>query len=148
MTEPTPAMSPWPPEGWLEYRMAEDRKVFDDLVGPLYCAPANRTGVKAFALRPQPELQNFHGVIHGGVLMTVVDTMMGYLLKEAIDGRSCATISLTTDFISAAAAGDVLEGEAQLIRIGRSVAFTQARISCGNRLVVAASAKWSIAQVG
>lgn len=135
----------WPPEGFVEYCLDKNRPLFEDCVGPLYCTPANSEGVKAFTLRPQPQLQNFHGVIHGGVLMTVVDTMMGCLLKETIDGRSCATISLTTDFIGPAAVGDVLEGEALLVRVGRSVAFTQARISRGNRLVVAASAKWSIA---
>ena len=139
------ASSAWPPEGFREYRPA-DRELFDYCVGPVYCTRSAPNGVKAFTLRVQPQVENLHGVVHGGALMTIVDSMMGYLLKEKLDGKSCATISLTADFLGAVRIGDLLSGEATLLRLGRMVAFTRSNIFRGDSLILAASAKWAITQ--
>jgi len=141
---PTEEALAWPPAGHTEYRSAENRRLFEDCIGPVFVAPAGPHGTRAFALGPQSQLENLHGVIHGGALITVVDTMMGSLLKEAIGGQLCATISLTADFVGPAHAGDILKGEATLLRIGKRVAFTQAQIRCGDRLILTRSAKWAI----
>jgi uncharacterized protein (TIGR00369 family) len=134
----------WPPDGYGEYALATDDTLFDRCIGPLYCTPASAEGVKAFAFRVTARLKNLHGVVHGGALMTILDSMMGTLAKEKLGGRLCSTISMTTDFIGAARIGDELHGEATLLRLGRAIAFTEARIHCEGRPIVTASAKWAI----
>jgi len=117
---------------------------FFSLIGPIYRAPDAPEGEVRFGFRAQARHTNPYGVLHGGLLMTVIDTVMGSLVFNAIKGEPCATISLTCDFIGAGRAGEWIEGEASLTRLGRAVAFTHAKIWTGEKLLLTASGKWAI----
>ena len=117
---------------------------FETLVGPLYRKSGATPDRTQWGFRAEPRHCNPYGVIHGGMLTTFADTMMGSLVFHAIDGAPCATISLTTDFIGAGKAGDWITGSAEILRRGRAVAFVRAEIKNGDRLLMNASGAWAI----
>jgi uncharacterized protein (TIGR00369 family) len=117
---------------------------FEHFVGPIYHVPTDSTDRVRFGFLVEARHTNPYGMLHGGMLTTVVDTMMGWLVFHALKGGPCATINLNCDFISSARTGDWVEGDAQVTRMGRQVAFVRARVNCGERALLTASGSWAI----
>ena len=81
-------------------------------------------------LKLRPDHQNGVGSVHGGVLMTLLDTVSGFAGVYADEGeeqRRCATISFNVKFIKAATTGTLI-AEAHCQGGGKSVFFTRAEI--------------------
>ncbi len=57
-----------------------------------------------------PHHANSRGVIHGGVISSLIDTAAGASVayQPSVNGRAVATVSLTTNFIRAGNVGDTL----------------------------------------
>ncbi len=73
---------------------------------------------------------NRSGVVHGGVLMTLLDAACGYAgtWTEAADGaRLCVTLDLTTSFVAPAVAGR-LTTVATVSGGGRKIFFARAEV--------------------
>ena len=69
------------------------------------------------------------GIIHGGVISTMLDGGMAFAVLSMLDaGESAATISLTVNFLGAAGEGECEVG-ATVERIGQRVAFTRATLT-------------------
>jgi len=133
------------PSGFAPFSAIYQSSGFEARAFELYCEPRLIGQTKRFGFRAEPRHINLNGVPHGGVLVAVIDTMMGSVVLDVLDGqRRCATISLTCDFLNASKVGDWLEGEVCLEKVGRTVAFTSGKIRSGQLLIVAASAKWAI----
>ncbi|RCK54092.1 aromatic compounds catabolism protein [Thalassospira profundimaris] len=96
----------------LGYRLVEwqdDRAVVELHVAPRHC--------------------NRAGILHGGVLATLLDTASGYACCYCpVPGnvRRCLTLSLTTQFMGQAVDGDIVKVEAQRQGGGRKIIFTTA----------------------
>jgi len=78
----------------------------------------------------RPEHQNGVGSVHGGVLMTLLDTVSGFAGVYSHDDeehRRCATISFNVKFVKAATSG-TLHAEAHCQGGGKSIFFTRAEI--------------------
>ena len=88
------------------------------------------SGKAAIRLDIRPEHQNGYGAVHGGVLLTLLDTVSGFAgihVEEDEDPLGCFTVSLNAKFISPAISGALYaEGNAQ--GGGRSLFFTYAEI--------------------
>jgi len=70
-----------------------------------------RHGFVEMALEVRPELCNANGLLHGGVLMTLLDGASGFACtfnETATARRLSVTLAFTTQFIKAARAGDTL----------------------------------------
>ncbi len=70
-----------------------------------------RPGFVEFTLKVRPELCNANGLLHGGVLMTLLDGASGFACTfndTATARRLSVTLAFTTQFIKAAREGDVL----------------------------------------
>ncbi len=65
------------------------------------------------------DMANLHGFLHGGVLLTLVDTVQGLL---ANDRGAMVTASVSTEFIRPAVVGAVLTATARRRHAGRSSA--------------------------
>lgn len=88
---------------------------------------------------------NARGMAHGGLIAALADNAMG--LACALSGAGVGgivTVSLTCDFTGTARIGDWLEVAATPVRVGRTLAFGEARVTTGDRLIARASAVFSI----
>ena len=90
---------------------------------------------------------NSRGSVHGGVLTTLADVGMGYLMAFGADPlRRRTTASLTIDYTGTAAIDDWIKVEMDAPRIGRQLAFANARLMAGERQVARASAVFAVVQ--
>lgn len=95
---------------------------FHDLVGPLYL----RREADAFSVGMivAEKHLNSRGIVHGGMICTLVDFAMGYAARFASDPpRALVTTNLSVDFAGNARIGDWIEARVDVLRPGRQVAF-------------------------
>jgi acyl-coenzyme A thioesterase 13 len=95
---------------------------FHDLVGPLYL----RREADAFSVGTivAEKHLNSRGIVHGGMICTLVDFAMGYAARFASDPpRALVTTNLSVDFAGNARIGDWIEARVDVLRPGRQVAF-------------------------
>lgn len=110
------------------------------LVGPFYRRQED-DGL-CYAFRVEDRHTNVFKTVHGGMLVTIIDEVMGTAAWEAIGRRRCATISLTSEFIDAPSVGDWIEGRAKMIRSTRSLVFMQGTLTVGGAIVLSANGIW------
>lgn len=90
---------------------------------------------------------NSRDTIHGGVLATLADVGMGYLMAYGSDPpRRLTTASLTIDYTGTAKVGEWIAVVMDPPRIGRQLAFANARLMAGERQVARASAVFAVVQ--
>jgi uncharacterized protein (TIGR00369 family) len=83
------------------------------------------------------EFCNPAGFIQGGILTAMLDDSMGPAVFVTSEGRFyTTTISLTVNFIAPARPGP-LTAEAQVIQIGKSIAFMEGKLIAGDGTVLA-----------
>lgn len=90
---------------------------------------------------------NSRGSVHGGVLATLADIGIGYLLAFGADPpRRLTTASITIDYTGTAIVGDWIRVELDPPRVGRQIAFANARLMSGDKQVARASAVFAVVQ--
>ncbi len=115
------------------------------LVGfePTYVMP----GRVAFAYEPREEHYNMLGAVHGGILTTVLDTVMGCAVQSKLEpGIAPVTIELKTSFVHPVTlASGVLRAEGGVVHPGSRVATAEARLEGEDGTLYAhASSTWLI----
>ena len=79
---------------------------FAELVG--FDVSADGSGVGNGRLTVQDRHLNPNGVVHGGVLFTLIDTAMGAALMSCLDeGDICATIQISMNYLRPVVSGVV-----------------------------------------
>lgn len=88
---------------------------------------------------------NPNGVVHGGVLFTMVDTAMGAAAaSELADGETCASTDVHIRFLRSVTAG-VLRAEAEVTHRGRRAIQLEARVRDGaDRVVATATGSFAV----
>lgn len=135
---PATALVP-PGPGWV---VRDDEPGFCDVVGPFWqhgSGAAMRIG-----FRVRPEHLNRRGVVHGGMMVTFADQVLGSLALDASPGKRLATIQLDTHFIDAVTEGEFVEGHPRIERQTRSILFMSGRMFVGERLVASANGVWKV----
>jgi uncharacterized protein (TIGR00369 family) len=80
------------------------------------------------AFEGKPEFCNPAGFIQGGMLSAMLDDTMGPAVLVMSEGRLyTTTISMTVNFLSPARPGPII-GEANVIQLGKTIAFVEARL--------------------
>lgn len=133
MSEPTPQI----PEGFRPLRLGANP--FIELVGPLYGRLDGDDLVVGFPV--QRRNCNPAGVCHGGMLSTLADLTL--ILCSNVQtglGRYFTTVSLNSDFLAPAPEGCWIEGRAQVLRVTRSLVFTQGTLAVDGGVVLRANA--------
>jgi uncharacterized protein (TIGR00369 family) len=115
------------------------------LVGfePTYVMP----GRVVFAYEPREEHYNTLGAVHGGILTTVLDTVMGCAVHSKLDvGVAPVTIELKTSFVHPVTLeSGVLRAEGAVVHPGSRVATAEARLEGEDGTLYAhASSTWLI----
>ncbi|WP_396586248.1 PaaI family thioesterase [Bermanella sp. R86510] len=73
------------------------------------------------------------GVIHGGVLTTLMDTACGTMVINALpEFELCPTLDLRVDYVRAAEPGESIFAFAEAYRVSRNVVFTRCTVHQGD----------------
>ena len=123
-------------------RVIDERQ--DPGVGPLAAhlgirRRAMADGRSSFDAAIRPEHMNPHGVVHGGVVYTLVDYAMGGAVTSRLEpGERCATLEIKINYLAAATEG-VLRAEAEVVeRTSRTaVVHAEVRDGGGRRVAMA-----------
>lgn len=124
------------PPGYRLCRMPDGP--FTEPLGPLFI----RDDGSGFAFRATERHCNARGVVHGGMLLTFADQVLGLSVQRAVGSLDVATVSLNCDLVAGAVPGDLIEGEAEITRISRSIVFVRGTLGCGERTLMNASGLW------
>jgi uncharacterized protein (TIGR00369 family) len=81
-------------------------------------------------LMPREDLENLGGIVHGGVLAALLDTVMGAALQTRLSAaQKFATIDLKVTYLRPLSqASGVLRGTGRVINAGRRVAYVEGEI--------------------
>lgn len=89
------------------------------------------------------------GILHGGVLMSLLDmAMAGSVARTLEPGQSTASVSITTDFLRPAGQGRLV-ARGKLVRRGATMAFPVGELyDASGKLVARATGVWAIRTKG
>ncbi len=98
-------------------------------------------GWARLSFEARPEFLNPAGFVQGGFLGAMLDDSMGPAAFLMTEGRSyTTTIGLNVQFLAPARAGKFI-GEGQVVSLGKTIAFMEAKLrDCGGALVATATA--------
>ena len=129
------------PEGWRELKIDG----FMALIGPLLRASdAGRN--HSYALKTNESHKNHLGIVHGGVITSLLDQVIAITAWNAADRQPTVTVQMETRFLGVARAGDFLKIQPSIRQATRSLMFIDADISCGDKQIASASAVMKISK--
>ncbi|MBI2154299.1 MAG: PaaI family thioesterase [Candidatus Rokubacteria bacterium] len=102
-----------------------------------------------FTLTVRPDHMNPYGVVHGGVMYSLVDYAMGGALASRLKPRErCATLEVKINYLAPVSQG-TLRAEARVIERTKRVGVLQATVHAdGDRLVALATGSFYIQRDG
>jgi uncharacterized protein (TIGR00369 family) len=110
-----------------------------DLIGPLFSRGEGSDLV--IGLRAEAKHCNARGTVHGGILATMADVALGYVLAFSSDPPSgLVTANLSLDFAGTANVGDWMEAHVDIQKQGSRLSFANCYITVGEQRIVRASA--------
>lgn len=115
------AEGPW--AGWWKW---SGHDPFEDSVGPFFVKRDERGIVTGF--RPEAKNLNGHGIVHGGSLMTFADFSLFMVATSGGDEAFGVTVTMNSEFVSGAQAGDLLTARGECVRAGGSLVFARGTI--------------------
>lgn len=88
---------------------------------------------------------NRRGLIHGGVIAALADKAMGHSCGHKMGGiYSLVTVSLSLDYIGTAKIGQWLTVESDVIRIGKTLCFTQCLVRADGDVIARGNASFRV----
>ncbi len=99
-----------------------------------------REGYARLSLVLEQRHTNPNGVMHGGVVTTLMDEVLGGVIAsvrgmEAMWAAPHATVEMNASFLLGARPGDKIVVEGRVLRLGRSMAFGEAEARRGDELI-------------
>lgn len=125
--------------GWLRMVNRERREPKpapsspEESVGPLgdalgIVAEVREPGYSRMRLMIDPAWLNPNGVLHGGVVYTMVDYGMGGAVQAGLrEGEHCATIEVKMNYLASVREG-TLTAETNVVKQGRNIAFVESKV--------------------
>jgi len=77
---------------------------------------------------PSEEMENPHGVIQGGILAGMLDNLIGPAVITSVPDRASSTIQMSVNYLKAARAGQSIIGTAEIVKLGRTQAYSEAKL--------------------
>ncbi len=98
-----------------------------------------REGYARLSIVLEPRHTNPNGVMHGGVITTMMDSALGAALG-ALRGEEAgrnphATVQMNASFLAGARPGDRVVVEGRVLRLGKTIAFGEAEARRGDDLI-------------
>jgi uncharacterized protein (TIGR00369 family) len=114
--------------GW--YHWPGDR--FEVHSGPYFFRRDEENRVQC-AFRVTEQHLNGGGSVHGGCLATFADYSLFALAQNDLADMRGVTVSLNSEFIGAAAEGDLVEATGEVVRAGGSLIFVRGLITANGK---------------
>lgn len=94
-------------------------------------------GHVVFTMRVRPRHKQIHGVVHGGVLATVADTVAAIAAYTTVPkGTEIATVEMKINFLEAVPGGKI-KADGKVLRTGRNFVVTECEIYLENGTLAA-----------
>jgi uncharacterized protein (TIGR00369 family) len=135
------------PEGFVVFPAYGE---FGELSGPVY--HRSDSGGKVLGLRVLSRHGNRMGVVHGGMVCTLLDTAMAYACRRALEAKSqhsrfvLVTTQLSVNFLGNAREGDWLETHTRVLQSGRRLSFAESQVRLGERVIAQASGQFMLVE--
>ncbi|MBX3626157.1 MAG: PaaI family thioesterase [Rhizobacter sp.] len=133
------------PDGYTRHTR---RSPLTDPWEPLY---ARETGEAVqLAVEVREAHCNARGFAHGGFISALADNAMGLSvvrlarLQPGHEQASAVTVTLALDYLDTARIGECLEVRPTVLKLGRSLAFAECRVVCGERLIARGNASFKM----
>ena len=132
MSDILPSTAPALPGGFKPLQVGGD---FTANNGPLYIRSVvqpDGNKLRHMGFRVEQRHTNPMGNCHGGMLATFADMMLPMLAhRQAVELRNqfLPTVSLQIDYLAPAPLGAWVQGEAQVLRVTRNLAFLQGLVT-------------------
>ena len=110
---------------------------FENLAGPFWWRKLE-DGTDHIVMQATERHCNRQGVVHGGLMLTMIDFTFAVTAKEHPDQR-LVTISLSSEFVAAGQIGTLIEARAEVVRRTRSLCFLRGQISADGETLLNAS---------
>jgi acyl-coenzyme A thioesterase PaaI-like protein len=112
------------------------------MIGPFLARCAG--GAWEYAFLPEQRHLNIGGVVHGGMLMSFMDDVLGMTVWEAAGRKPVTTVQLNHHFIAPGKLGELVVGRGEVLRATRSVVFVRGTLTSGDRTLVHGDGVWKI----
>jgi uncharacterized protein (TIGR00369 family) len=106
-----------------------------DTAGPFYMRQDD-DGKMVAAFRAERKHMNAGGVVHGGALMTFADFALFALAHSGEEDGYGVTVAFTSEFLSGAQEGELIEARGEVMGGGRSITFVRGVITADQRPVL------------
>ncbi len=117
-------------QGWKTLKS----KGFFAEVGPLW---SRRQGDSwEYGLLVEPRHENGVGVVHGGMLVTLLDQAVSLVAWAANEQQPCTTIHLDTHFVAPSVAGDFIVARGEVARKTSSLIFLRGTLSVNEKQIM------------
>lgn len=102
-------------------QVREDAQGFNAMLDPrlLSCDYENRT--LTLLVETREWMKNPGGILHGGIIASLLDFVMGLLCRYFSGGTMTPTVSMTVDFLRSAPVGGNICIRAELTKRGRTI---------------------------
>lgn len=107
------------------FRLVAQTSGFADASGPWFEKIEGGRLIRGFL--PGPRHANSHGIVHGGMLATFIDSAMGSTVFHVLE-RRCVTVRLSLDYLMPGRLGDWLQAEAEVVGHDENMAQVRARV--------------------
>ena len=111
---------------------------FIGTVGPLWTRKEPEGWAYGFV--PTARHTNPAGIVHGGLLMTLIDHALSAIAWEEASRRACVTIQIDVRFLNAVRPPAFIEARGVVVRRTATLSFAEGRLSVSGTVVVTASA--------
>ena len=111
---------------------------FMETGGPLW---TRREGdAWAYGVLCGPQHLNPAGLVHGGLVLTLLDHAISSVAWEASERAACVTVQLDTHFVGAVKSGEFVEARAEVVYRTRSLIFMRGTVVSQGNLVLSGQA--------
>lgn len=117
---------------------------YTNLIGPLWHRRDVDGNAPRFAMLSDRQHVNFHGIVHGGMLMSFADTALGITVWEMVGQQPCVTIQFGMQFLEAVQVGDFIEIDVEVLRRSLTVVFVRGTLRCGTKPVGSVEGVWKM----
>ncbi|MEM6498941.1 MAG: PaaI family thioesterase [Pseudomonadota bacterium] len=116
------------------YTLYDPDDPFEMHSGPFFWQRTEEGG-HHFVLKAEARHCNRQGILHGGLMMTMIDLALAASAKEVLEDRY-VTISLNSEFVAAGNIGEIIEAKGELVRRTRSLAFVRGQVTSGDQVLL------------